>query len=93
MAGRLARAGYDVTLLEKNPGVGGRMQSFSPAVRPTRRQRAAALTSATSDGCPTRAHRARRRASRAAARRVAWFRSGRTAASALGARCVAPGLR
>jgi phytoene dehydrogenase-like protein len=33
MAGRLARAGYAVQLLEKNPGVGGRMQSFSPAVR------------------------------------------------------------
>ena len=30
MAGRLSRAGYAVTLLEKNPGVGGRMQSHNP---------------------------------------------------------------
>jgi hypothetical protein len=33
MAGRLARAGYAVTLLEKNAGVGGRMQSYNPPVR------------------------------------------------------------
>ena len=34
MAGRLARCGYAVTLLEKNAGVGGRLQSFSPDAAP-----------------------------------------------------------
>ena len=33
MAGRLARAGYAVTLLEKNETVGGRLQSFNPPAR------------------------------------------------------------
>ena len=70
MSGRLARAGYDVTLLEKNPGVGGRMQSFSPAVRPARQRPQAARTSATSEGRRTRAHRAPRRRYRAVIRRI-----------------------
>lgn len=30
MSARLGKAGYEVTLVEKNAGVGGRMQSFSP---------------------------------------------------------------
>jgi phytoene desaturase (3,4-didehydrolycopene-forming) len=34
MSARLARAGYEVTLVEKNPGVGGRMQSYSPPGAP-----------------------------------------------------------
>lgn len=34
MAGRLARAGYKVTLLEKNVLVGGRMQSYNPPEAP-----------------------------------------------------------
>lgn len=34
VAGRLARAGYSVTLLEKNGGAGGRMQSYAPPEAP-----------------------------------------------------------
>ena len=34
LAGRLARAGYKVTLLEKNKLVGGRMQSYNPPEAP-----------------------------------------------------------
>ena len=34
MSARLARAGYEVTLVEKNDGVGGRMQSYSPPGAP-----------------------------------------------------------
>ena len=34
MSARLARAGYEVTLVEKNEGVGGRMQSYSPPGAP-----------------------------------------------------------
>jgi len=34
LAGRLARAGYKVTLLEKNSVVGGRMQSYNPPEAP-----------------------------------------------------------
>ena len=34
MAGRLARAGFRVTLLEKNDTVGGRLQSYNPPEAP-----------------------------------------------------------